>query len=85
MQPPGRLAAVRRQGAAAPGPALLVTVVVFVAGALGLLAYKVDYSTTTFFKKSVESVEGFKLIEEAFPPGVLAPMTMLVETDETVR
>ena len=64
-----------------PGPALLITVGVFVAGALGLLAFKVDYSTTTFFKKSVESVEGFKLLEEAFPPGVLSPMTMLVESE----
>ena len=64
-----------------PGPALAITVIVFVAGALGLLAYKVDYSTTTFFKKSVESVEGFKLLEQAFPPGVLAPMTMLVQSE----
>jgi RND superfamily putative drug exporter len=64
-----------------PGPALAVTVLVFVAGALGLLAYKVDYSTTTFFKKEVEAVDGFKELEDAFPPGVLAPMTMLVESD----
>ena len=42
-----------------PGPALAITRAVFVAGALGLIAFKVDYSTTTFFKKSVESVEGF--------------------------
>ena len=65
-----------------PGPAVLVTVGVFVAGALGLIAFKVDYSTTTFFKKSVESVEGFKLLEDAFPPGVLSPMTMLVESED---
>jgi RND superfamily putative drug exporter len=64
-----------------PGLALAVTVVVFVAGATGLAAYKVDYSTTTFFKKSVEAVEGFRLMEAAFPPGVLSPMTMLVESD----
>ena len=64
-----------------PAQALIVTVIVFVAGALGLLAFKVDYSTTTFFKKEVEAVEGFKLLEDAFPPGVLAPMTMLVESD----
>ncbi len=64
-----------------PGPALAVTVVAFVAGALGLLAYKVDYSTTTFFKKSVESVEGFRLMEEAFPAGVLAPTTVLVRSE----
>ena len=68
-------------GSSRPGPALLVTAGVFVAGALGLLAYKVDYSTTTFFKKPVEAVEGFQLLEEAFPPGVLSPMTMLVESD----
>ena len=47
-----------------PGPALAVTVIVFVTGALGLVAYKVNYSTTTFFKESVDSVEGFKLIEQ---------------------
>jgi putative drug exporter of the RND superfamily len=65
-----------------PGPALAVTFIAFVAGAFGLLAYKVDYSTTTFFKESVESVEGFELLEEAFPPGVLAPTTVLVESDD---
>ena len=59
---PGRVAADRRSRPAHdPALALTVTVIVFVAGALGLLAYKVDYSTTTFFKKSVESVEGFEL------------------------
>jgi RND superfamily putative drug exporter len=65
-----------------PGPALAVTVVAFLAGALGLIAYKVDYSTTTFFKKSVESVEGFELIEEAFPAGLLVPSTVLIERDD---
>ena len=52
-----------------PVPALLVTVVFFVAGALGLAAYKVDYSTTNFFKKSVDSVEGFEVLRESFPAG----------------
>ena len=64
-----------------PAPALAVTVIAFVAGALGLIAYKVDYSTTTFFKKSVEAVEGFELMEEAFPAGVLYPSTVLVESE----
>ncbi len=62
-----------------PGTALIATVSVFVAGALGLLAYQVDYSTTTFFKQKVDSVEGFKLLGESFPQGTLAPMTVLVE------
>jgi RND superfamily putative drug exporter len=62
-----------------PLPALIVTVVVFAAGALGLAAYKVDYSTTNFFKESVESVEGFNVLRESFPAGTLAPTTVLVE------
>ena len=61
-----------------PLAALLVTVGVFVAGALGLLAYKVDYSTTTFFKDEVDSVEGFNVLAESFPKGTLAPTTVLV-------
>jgi RND superfamily putative drug exporter len=64
-----------------PGAALLVTGGIFCAGALGLLAYKVDYSTTSFFKHSVESVEGFDVLRDAFPAGTLAPTTVLVERD----
>jgi RND superfamily putative drug exporter len=62
-----------------PGTALLTTGIVFCAGALGLLAYKVDYSTTSFFKHSVESVEGFDVLRDAFPAGTLAPTTVLIE------
>jgi RND superfamily putative drug exporter len=64
-----------------PGAALITTGVVFAAGALGLLAYKVDYSTTSFFKHSVEAVEGFDVMRTAFPAGTLAPTTVLVEGD----
>ncbi len=64
-----------------PGPTLAITVAVFVAGALGLAAFKADYSTTTTFKKPVDSVEGFELLEQSFPPGILSPMTMLVQAD----
>src|SRR4029453_11360062 len=64
-----------------PAAALLVTGVVFIAGAFGLLAYKVDYSTTSFFKHSVEAVEGFDVLRSAFPAGTLAPTTVLVESD----
>jgi RND superfamily putative drug exporter len=46
-----------------------------------LLAYKVDYSTTSFFKHSVEAVEGFDVLRSAFPAGTLAPTTVLVEND----
>ena len=65
-----------------PGPALALTLFVFIGGALGILAYKVDYSTTNFFKKSVESVEGFELIEQAFPAGLLFPTTLLIQSSD---
>jgi putative drug exporter of the RND superfamily len=65
-----------------PLPALVVTVTIFGAGALGLLAYKVDYSTTTFFKKQTDSVDGFRVMQKSFPSGLLSPMTALVERED---
>jgi RND superfamily putative drug exporter len=65
-----------------PWVALISTVAIFLAAGLGVLAYKVDYSTTTFFKKSVESVEGFEVLGDALPKGTLAPMTVLVRSDQ---
>jgi RND superfamily putative drug exporter len=64
-----------------PGLALATTVAIFGAGALGLLAYKEDYSTNGFFKKRTEAVDGYKLIERSFPAGALAPTTVLVVRD----
>ena len=55
--------------------------IAFGAAALGVLAYKVDYSSTSFFKTSVDSVEGFKLIEDNFPAGLSAPTTVLVTSE----
>jgi len=65
-----------------PGLALAGTSLIFIVGALGILSYSVDYSTTNFFKKDVDSVEGFELMEEAFPAGTLAPTTVLVQRDD---
>jgi RND superfamily putative drug exporter len=62
-----------------PGPALAVTVAIFGAGALGLLAYKEDYSITNVFKKPTESIDGFHAIAKAFPAGATNPTTVLVE------
>jgi putative drug exporter of the RND superfamily len=64
-----------------PGLALVATLAIFGVGALGLLAYKEDYSTNGFFKKHTEAVDGYKLIERAFPAGALAPTTVLVQRE----
>jgi RND superfamily putative drug exporter len=65
-----------------PGLALAATLLFFAVGSLGLLAYKEDYSTTTFFKKETESVQGFRVLEQALPAGALSPLTILVEREE---
>ena len=62
-----------------PGLALGATVALFGFFSLGLLAYQEDYSIDGFFKKSVESVEGFKTLGESFPEGALAPTSILVQ------
>jgi RND superfamily putative drug exporter len=64
-----------------PGPALAVTLAIFGAGALGLLAYKEDYSITNVFKKRTESVDGFRALQQAFPTGTTNPTTVLVERE----
>jgi RND superfamily putative drug exporter len=69
-----------------PTAALVVTLAIFGAGALGLLAYKEDYSFTNVFKKSTESVDGFRALEQAFPAGTTNPTTVLIErSDGPVR
>src|SRR5215211_999558 len=51
----------------------------FAVFALGLLSYEEDYSISGFFKKKVESVEGFDALGASFPQGALAPTSILVE------
>jgi RND superfamily putative drug exporter len=64
-----------------PGLALAVTVAMFSLGALGLLAYKEDYSVDGFFKKPTESADGFDALRRALPAGALVPTTVLVVSD----
>jgi RND superfamily putative drug exporter len=47
-------------------------------GALGLVAYKEDFSSTNVFKKKTESVEGFKALSRVFPKGLLSPTTVVI-------
>ena len=62
-----------------PGLAFGATMLMLLLGAIGITAYKEDYSTTGIFKKNVESVAGFKAIQTTFPAGTLAPTTVLVK------
>jgi putative drug exporter of the RND superfamily len=64
-----------------PGLALLATTALFGFFTLGLFAYQEDYSIGGFFKKEVESVEGFEVLGESFPQGALAPTSILVQRE----
>jgi putative drug exporter of the RND superfamily len=61
-----------------PGLALTATVLLFGGCALGLLAYKEDYSIAAAFKTRTESADGFRVLQRAFPAGALFPTTVLV-------
>jgi RND superfamily putative drug exporter len=61
-----------------PGLALASTVLLFGAGALGLLAYQEDYSVAGAFKQQTESAEGFEVLQRSFPAGALFPASVLV-------
>jgi RND superfamily putative drug exporter len=61
-----------------PGPAFAFTALFMAVGALGVIAYKEDFSSTGVFKKKTESVEGYKVLTRAFPKGLLSPTVVLV-------
>jgi RND superfamily putative drug exporter len=65
-----------------PGLALIATSALFGVFALGLLSYKEDYSIGGFFKKEVESVDGFEVLGESFPQGALGPTSILVQRED---
>jgi RND superfamily putative drug exporter len=64
-----------------PGLALGGTLALFGFLSLGLLAYEEDYSIGGFFKKDVESVDGFDVLGRSFPQGALGPTSILVQRD----
>jgi putative drug exporter of the RND superfamily len=64
-----------------PGVALAATTALFGLFALGLLAYQEDYSIGGFFKKDVDSVDGFDVLAESFPEGALSPTSIIVQRD----
>ncbi len=47
----------------------------------GLLVYQEDYSIGGFFKKDVESVEGFEVLGRSFPAGALGPTAVIVRRE----
>jgi RND superfamily putative drug exporter len=64
-----------------PALALGGTVALFGFFTLGLLAYEEDYSIGGFFKKDVESVDGFDVLGQSFPQGALGPTSILVQRE----
>jgi RND superfamily putative drug exporter len=64
-----------------PAVALGATVALFAVFAVGLASYKEDYSISGAFKKDVESVTGFEVLDASFPAGATQPTAVIVRRD----
>lgn len=64
-----------------PALTLGATVAFFAICSCGLLVYKEDYSISSFFKKKVESVQGFEVLGDSFPSGALSPNAVIVRRE----
>jgi putative drug exporter of the RND superfamily len=67
---------------ARPGTALALTLLIFVGGTFGILAYQENYSVSNFFKQQTDSVDGYEALQKSFPAGTLSPTIVLVERED---
>ena len=65
-----------------PGTLLVVTVIAMVVLAAGLFEFTPRFSFIEGFPDSVESKAGFQTLKSAYPPGELAPTTVLISKDD---
>lgn len=62
-----------------PGKLTAVSLLVLLVLSLGLLGYKESYNFVSGFRVPTDSAQGQELLNRGFPPGELAPTTVLVE------
>jgi putative drug exporter of the RND superfamily len=65
-----------------PGLALALTSIALALGAIGLTSYQSSGDFLAQFRSDVDSTEGFEILREDFPPGQLAPLTVMVERED---
>ena len=65
-----------------PGTLLVVTVIAMFVLAAGLFEFTPRFSFIEGFPDSVESKAGFQTLKSAYPPGELAPTTVLISKDD---
>jgi RND superfamily putative drug exporter len=69
-----------------PGLALALSVVALGVGAVGTLTYESSGDFLAQFRSDVDSTRGFERLEQTFPAGTLAPLSVLIErSDGPVR
>jgi RND superfamily putative drug exporter len=62
-----------------PAPALVLALVLLGACAAGLTQYKTNSDVLAQFRDTTDGTRGYDLLRTGFPPGTLAPTTVLVE------
>jgi RND superfamily putative drug exporter len=64
---------------ARPVPAAFGVALLIGSGALGLLLYNQDADPVAMFRNATDGTRGYAVIKSAFPPGTVAPTTVLVQ------
>ena len=65
-----------------PRLALLASVVALGIGAIGLTTYESSGNFLAQFRSDVDSTRGFERLEQSFPAGTLAPLSVLIERSD---
>lgn len=67
-----------------PGIIATIVIVVFGIGAANILSMNFSFNMLKSFPEDMSSRQGFETLEEEYPPGQLAPMDIVLHSDEEI-
>lgn len=65
-----------------PGLALALAAIALMAGAGGVATYESSGDFLAQFRSDVDSIQGYEVLQEGFPDGALAPLTVMIERED---
>jgi len=68
-----------------PGLSTTVLLVVLLAGVINLTTMKFNFNLMSSFPEDISSRQGFEILAEHYPPGQLAPVDVILQTDEKIE
>lgn len=67
-----------------PGILATVLIVILLAGVVNATQMKFSFNLMNSFPEDISSRQGFELLADHYPPGELAPVTMLLQADDQI-